>query len=35
MVMPWSLPLASPTPRVDLAIVGAGVSGCALAASLR
>ena len=35
MVMPWSLPLASPTPRVDLAIVGAGVSGCALAACLR
>lgn len=30
-----SIPLPSATPHADLAIVGAGVSGCALAASLR
>lgn len=35
MVRLWSIPLPSSLPRTDLAIVGAGVSGCALAASLR
>ena len=35
MVRLWPIPLPTSLPRADLAIVGAGVSGCALAASLR